>query len=145
MPDLESMIAEWRRAMKRGGIRSRDELDELEGHLRDSIDERLRSGVEPDRAFSMAADRMGAPRQLRNEFQKIQLHRIMNPKMKSRLTEVLVVIALIAVQIALLLPIAHKWKAGEAFAAWDFAVLAGWTLFVLAGAIVFAKARRLKA
>lgn len=145
MPDLDSMIADWRRAMALGGIRSRDELDELECHLRDEIDHHRHSGVEAGRAFAMAVDRLGAPRQLRDEFQKIQLNRIMNPKMKVRLTELLVVIALVAVQLALILPLAHKWMAHEAFVPWDFVILAGGTVCVATCAIVFTRKRWLKA
>ena len=51
MPDLETLISDWRRGLAGCGIRSQDTLDELECHLRDIIDEhaarrRLQESVE---------------------------------------------------------------------------------------------------
>lgn len=145
MPDLESMIGEWRRGMACCGIKSQDALDELESHLRDAMEQHMRSGVEPDAALIMAVESMGPPNLLQSEFQKIQPHRLMNAKLRSRLLEVLVVAGLVAVQIALLLPIVHKWKVHEAFAAWDLGILAVWAVSVVTGAIVFNRKRRSKA
>ena len=45
--------------MTASGINVPEVLDELEGHLRDDIEEQLRGGSDPERAFHAAKARMG--------------------------------------------------------------------------------------
>jgi hypothetical protein len=67
---LEQAIADWRRRMEAGGIQSKGILDELEGHLRDDIEAQVRSGLDEERAFALAARRLGPANALNHEFAK---------------------------------------------------------------------------
>ena len=71
MPDLEERIAAWRQQMAASGIVSPQVLDELESHLRDDIERRLRSGTNPPAAFAEAVERIGHAAELKSEFGKI--------------------------------------------------------------------------
>jgi Clp amino terminal domain, pathogenicity island component len=70
MPDLEMRIAEWRGQMAGGGVTNPEVLDELENHLREDIEQRMRAGASAPQAFAAAVERIGAPRVLRSEFAK---------------------------------------------------------------------------
>jgi hypothetical protein len=71
MFDLQQAIAEWRRQTARGGINSPHVLDELESHLRDDLQQQLRSGVSPRQAFDSALQRLGQNDALKIEFKKV--------------------------------------------------------------------------
>jgi hypothetical protein len=73
MFELKIAIANWRRKMTAAGIKSRDVLDELESHLREDVDQQMRSGVTAERAFREAVRRVGAGDQLKQEFGKISV------------------------------------------------------------------------
>jgi hypothetical protein len=69
--DLEQALAEWRTEWARHLPAERaDILNELEWHLRDGVEERLRAGVPQDVAFSQALESLGAPADLGHEFAK---------------------------------------------------------------------------
>jgi hypothetical protein len=70
MFDLNQAIAEWRRQIDAEGVKGPRVLDELESHLRDDIEQQLRSGLSPEQAFETAAARMGKPQALNREFAK---------------------------------------------------------------------------
>lgn len=108
MPDLESQIARWRHDMRASGLKSSSTLDELEDHLRDDIERRMRLGAGAQRAFEMSTESIGKPRTLRSEFQKLKLLETMSPSTHRRLQHTLVIIAMIAVFLGILLPILHK-------------------------------------
>src|SRR4051794_12071260 len=108
MPDLESQIASWRSDMRASGIKSSETLDELEDHLRDDIERRMKLGAESQRAFEMGAESIGKPRSLRSEFQKLKLFETMSSSTHRRLQHTLVIIAMIAIFVGILLPILHK-------------------------------------
>lgn len=71
MRDLDQSIAEWRRQMMAGGIQSPQVLDELESHLRDDVDEQMRTGTSAPQAFKLAVQRLGQAAALEGEFEKI--------------------------------------------------------------------------
>src|SRR5215469_18035630 len=71
MFDLEQAIAQWRRQMLAAGIQSAESLDELENHLREEVNERMKSGQKPKQAFEIAVDKIGRPRLLKAEFAKV--------------------------------------------------------------------------
>ena len=48
-----------------------DVLDELEGHLRDELDELMRAGHSPDEAVGLAVRRLGEPGEIAAEFAKL--------------------------------------------------------------------------
>ena len=56
--------------MLAAGIKTPVPLEELESHLRDDVEEQIRSGVEAKKAFATAAKRLGAVAPLSKEFAK---------------------------------------------------------------------------
>ena len=70
MFDPEKTIAEWRRQMLAAGINTPVPLEELESHLRDDIEQQMRSGVNAQWAFEAAVQRMGQASALKSEFKK---------------------------------------------------------------------------
>jgi hypothetical protein len=82
MFDLQSAIAEWRKDLASGEqALSADELEELESHLRDVIDELERGGLPLDRAFAAAVQRLGPADELRAEFAKADPLRVWRARM----------------------------------------------------------------
>src|ERR1043166_9250687 len=69
MENLENKIAEWRKQMADGMDPSA--LDELESHLRDDIENELRSGAAPQQAFATAVRRIGPASVIVSEFKKV--------------------------------------------------------------------------
>ena len=70
MFDLEHAISEWRRQLANSGIDSPQVVDELESHLRDDIEQHMRSGVSEAQAFANAIRDVGQPSLLKTEFAK---------------------------------------------------------------------------
>ncbi|HEU5397601.1 MAG TPA: hypothetical protein VFV81_10555 [Verrucomicrobiae bacterium] len=73
MSDLEQTIAGWRRQMLAAGVPT-PSLTELESHLREDLDRQIRAGVDPETAWELAVGRIGHPRQLGSEFEKVGYH-----------------------------------------------------------------------
>jgi len=71
MPDLEPSIAAWRKTMMAAPHVGPDTLDELETHLRETVEELVRSGVPETEAFERAVQRLGSPAAVTSEFQKL--------------------------------------------------------------------------
>jgi hypothetical protein len=71
MFNLELAIAEWRQQMLAVGIKTPGALDELESHLRDDVEQRMRLGAGAQEAFEIAVRQIGRPGALRKEFAKI--------------------------------------------------------------------------
>src|SRR5688572_3545734 len=71
MFDLGRAISEWRRQLADGGIDSPEVLDELESHLREDVQQQIRSGLNPQQAFNSALQRFGQRHALHTEFNKI--------------------------------------------------------------------------
>ena len=71
MFNLEQAIARWRQQMRTTGLKPREVLEELESHLRDDIEEQVRSGIDPQQAFAVAVERVGEAGALKAEFQKL--------------------------------------------------------------------------
>jgi hypothetical protein len=72
MFELERAISDWRREMKCRGIKGEETLDELESHLRDDLEEQVRSGMQIQQAFSAVRGRIGQSDSLGLEFKKIR-------------------------------------------------------------------------
>lgn len=72
MFNLEQSIAEWRRQMTAGGVKTPMPLDEFESHLREDIGNLLSAGMSEDQAFKLAASRIGNPGPLKTEFTKLR-------------------------------------------------------------------------
>jgi len=71
MFDLEQSIAEWRRQMLAAGIKTPVPLEELEIHLREDVERQMRSGLNAQQAFGIAARKIGQAPELKREFKKI--------------------------------------------------------------------------
>jgi hypothetical protein len=71
MFDLEQSIADWRRRMLAAGIKTPVPLEELESHLREDVERQTKSGLNAQRAFEIAARKIGQAPELKREFKKI--------------------------------------------------------------------------
>jgi hypothetical protein len=71
MFDLDDAISEWREQLASDGISSPEVLDELESHLRDDIEQLMRSEVSEAQAFQSAIRDVGQPSLLKTEFAKM--------------------------------------------------------------------------
>ena len=71
MFDLDQAIAQWREQMSADGIKNSATLDELESHLRDDIEQQMRSGLIAPQAFEGAVRRIGQAAVLEGEFDKV--------------------------------------------------------------------------
>src|SRR6185312_485182 len=72
MNDFDSDIAQWRCELFAAGIKDIEVLDELESHLREDIERRVRTDGDAGRAFQTAADRFGMFQALKAEFDKVE-------------------------------------------------------------------------
>ena len=70
MFDVDSAVAEWRRQLMADGIKSPEVLNELESHLREEVDQRMRSGLSEQKAFTAAVEQLGQADVLKREFAK---------------------------------------------------------------------------
>lgn len=68
MFDLEQSISEWRKQMLETGIKTPVPLEELEGHLREDLEQQMQSGLNPQQAFEIAVRKMGQADVLKKEF-----------------------------------------------------------------------------
>jgi hypothetical protein len=70
MFDLEQAIASWRQQMLAAGIKTPVPLEELESHLREEIEQQMKSGLAAQQAFDAAVQKIGQARPLKLEFKK---------------------------------------------------------------------------
>ncbi|EEF57437.1 permease prefix domain 1-containing protein [Pedosphaera parvula] len=71
MFNLNEKIADWRREMLATGIKTPALLDELESHLREDVQQQIRSGSSEEQAFEAAVRRIGQAKALEAEFAKV--------------------------------------------------------------------------
>lgn len=74
--DLTDAVRRWREGLAGSVALSRENLDELEGHLRDSAAALQASGLTAEDAFLIARRRLGDRAQLEQEFGKTNLSRV---------------------------------------------------------------------
>lgn len=70
MFNLEQSIADWRRQMLAAGIKTPVPLEELEIHLREEIEQQMKSGLNDQDAFNFAIQKIGQASALKSEFVK---------------------------------------------------------------------------
>ena len=70
MFDLEQSISEWRQRMLTAGIKSSATLDELESHLREEIEQQVKSGRDVQQAYKNAMQHLGEINALKTEFRQ---------------------------------------------------------------------------
>ena len=80
MFDLEHAIDNWKAPFLRRHFYSSVEIDELEWHLRDAVEDEIDSGRSREDAFTVAVRRVGNERDLRGQFQRNWKN--MNPMMR---------------------------------------------------------------
>ena len=68
MFDLDAHIRQWRQQFLGDGAFYSSEVEELEYHLRDAIDELYAKGLSEEEAFVIAVHRLGDQRSLRKEY-----------------------------------------------------------------------------
>ncbi|MDO3703082.1 permease prefix domain 1-containing protein [Micromonospora sp. C28SCA-DRY-2] len=73
---LEAQFAQWRQHVERRSELQRSDADELEDHLRGSVDELMAIGLRPDEAFLVAVKRMGSLNDLSREFAREHSERL---------------------------------------------------------------------
>ena len=74
--ELESQFAQWRHYVQRRPALRPSDADELEDHLRGSVDELVAAGLSPDEAFLVAVKRMGSLDELSREFAREHSERL---------------------------------------------------------------------
>jgi hypothetical protein len=74
--DLDVLIASWRRWMQRRDAMTVTDLDELESHLLDRVDQFVAAGLTPDEAFLVAVKRLGATDDLSREYAREHSERL---------------------------------------------------------------------
>lgn len=70
MFNLERSICDWRKQMLDAGIKAPVPLDELESHLREAIEQQMKSGMNEAEAFKTAVQKIGLSFLLKSEFAK---------------------------------------------------------------------------
>jgi uncharacterized protein YjiS (DUF1127 family) len=75
-PGLEEQFAEWRQYVQRRKELQQNDVDELEDHLRGSVDELTTAGLRPDEAFLIAVKRVGSVDDLAREFAREHSERL---------------------------------------------------------------------
>src|SRR5260221_12921597 len=71
MRELEQLIAEWRETITTTPCVARETVDELENHLRETVDQLVQSGMTESEAFWNAVTQIGSPVTLASEFRKL--------------------------------------------------------------------------
>ena len=104
MFSLEKSISEWRRQMLAAGIKTPVPLEELEIHLREEIEQHLKSGLNEEKAFKISVQRIGQPKMLESEFKKSE-----RTVMKRTLI-ILIGICGVLVGTAMILPALHLYN-----------------------------------
>jgi len=126
MHNLEQSIAEWRKNMKGADVEP-EALDELEGHLRETVDQLVHLGAPEEEALQRAIGQLGSPQTVASEFEKLRMRMWFPAKM--------IVVAEIVVTILLtyLLMVLPKRADGVLLGAHVFTVTLGYTATLLLG------------
>lgn len=74
--ELEAQFAQWRSYVRRRPELRNSDADELEDHLRGSVDELVKAGLHTDEAFLVAVKRMGSLDDLSREFAREHSERL---------------------------------------------------------------------
>ena len=74
--ELEAQFAQWRSYLQRRLALLQSDADELEDHLRGSVDELVAAGLRADEAFLVAVKRMGSLDDLSREFAREHSERL---------------------------------------------------------------------
>ena len=92
--DLKPALQQWRAGLQNLGGISADELEELEEHLRESMDALHARGLSVQEAFRIATRRLGSERQLSDEFAKANPQRVWTERAMWMVAGILAALAL---------------------------------------------------
>src|SRR5438105_4169841 len=95
MVNLDEQIRKWRGQMAADGVSASAVLDELESHLRDDMEQRIKSGLNPQDAFAEAARQIGPAHALRTELQKINRAKSFREWVGRKLAVIVAIVGLI--------------------------------------------------
>ena len=76
MFDLEKQIGLWRHHLQLRGSLSESDIDELESHLRDEMDDLKKSGLSDDEAFLLSVKRLGNIDMISREYSKVNTENV---------------------------------------------------------------------
>ena len=130
MRNREQLIADWRKTMMTAPNVGRETLDELENHLRENMDQLVRSGMTEPEAFQRAVSQLGGASTIASEFQKLDQSTWLPVKV---ITGISVMSAL-----ALAILLIARFDAGRSsflLASHVFMVTLGYTITFLVGAL----------
>jgi hypothetical protein len=108
MFDLENSIKAWRQQMLAKGIGSPVPLEELESHLREDIERRVRSGLTEPEAFDLTVQQFGRAESIKAEFEKIGA-----TSMKERMKKIIIIgngIGGVLIGLALVMPAVAQYR-----------------------------------
>lgn len=97
--------------MLAAGIETPVPLDELECHLREDVGAQMDSGMDAQWAFESATRRIGPAQELHGEFQQANRTEPVNEPQKKLFRGILIIIALLAIEVGLVLPMIAQWRA----------------------------------
>ena len=104
MFDLEQSITNWREQMFAAGIEAAA-LEELESHLREEIEQAMRSGMGAQQAFELSVDLIGKAARINDEFKKIG----MDARSPMRIVTLLMALCGTVKGGAMILPALGRW------------------------------------
>jgi len=128
MFNLDEAIAEWRRQMLAAGIKTPTPLDELESHLREDVEQQLRSGPGAEQAFEAAVQRIGKAGALKEEFRKIRTTRPLWSRLMVSIGVVFLAFIILLSSFAIIICL-HSWgerATASAAVAFTLLVACGW-------------------
>ena len=104
MEQLDIMIGQWRDYLRDKGSFQEQDIEELESHLREEIDQLEKNGLEPDEAFLIAVKRIGNADALSREFSKVNTENlwkhlmidIEDPRTRRRVIKELILIGILS-------------------------------------------------
>ncbi|GAA1608900.1 permease prefix domain 1-containing protein [Actinoplanes couchii] len=121
--ELETQFAQWREHVRRRPEMVESDADELEDHLRNSVDELAGLGLDRDEAFLVAVKRMGGLDELSREFAREHSERLWkqlmftedDPAKKNRSRRDLIAMLVCAFGAAVSIKIPELWNADGHF------------------------------
>jgi Cytochrome C assembly protein len=128
MRNLEEWISEWRKSAARNV--GAETLDELETHLRETTEQLVRSGMNPDDAFQRALTDLGNMPKIASEFRKLHEPLWLPIKLAIGVTGLLALIFAIFV-----IARVDSSRSSLVLAAHIFTILLGYTLTLLIGGL----------
>jgi hypothetical protein len=130
MHELEQLIADWRKTVVAEHNVGHESIDELETHLRENVEQLLRSGMTESQAFERAVTQLGDARMIASEFGKLQQRTWLPVKLVAGFG--------VALTLALVVFLIGRLDCGRLsllMAAHVFAVTLGYTITLLVGAL----------